>query len=99
MLQVPGGIHLGVTVQLATGMTEFTPIGHFKLISAENLPLLVRQVSLVADWYAWVFAGTQCDTARVDVKTNWRKHVKFEFNETNLLNNYALLCIQFSGFS
>jgi hypothetical protein len=53
-------------------MTEFTPVGHFKLISAENLPLLVRQLSSVADWYAWVFAGTQCDTARVDVKTNWR---------------------------
>jgi tuberous sclerosis protein 2 len=53
-------------------MTEFTPVGHFKLISAENLPLLVRQLSLVADWYAWVFAGTQSDTARVDVKTNWR---------------------------
>lgn len=61
-----------VTVQSAGGMTEFTPVGHFKLISAENLPLLVRQLSLVADWYAWVFAGTQCDTARVDVKTNWR---------------------------
>jgi hypothetical protein len=53
-------------------MTEFTPIGHFKLISAENLPLLVRQLSLVADWYAWVFAGTQRDTVRVDLKTNWR---------------------------
>jgi len=61
-----------VTVQSADGMTEFTPVGHFKLISAQNLPLLVRQLSLVADWYAWVFAGTQCDTARVDVKTNWR---------------------------
>lgn len=61
-----------VTVQLAAGMTEFTPIGHFKLISAENLPLLVRQLSLVADWYAWVFAGTQHDTVRVDLKTNWR---------------------------
>jgi len=61
-----------VIVQSAAGMTEFTPIGHFKLISAENLPLLVRQLSLVADWYAWVFAGTQRDTVRVDLKTNWR---------------------------
>ena len=61
-----------VTVQTAAGMTEFTPIGHFKLISAENLPLLVRQLSLVADWYAWVFSGTQRDTMRVDIKTNWR---------------------------
>ncbi|TFK69798.1 hypothetical protein BDN72DRAFT_796169 [Pluteus cervinus] len=60
-----------VTVQRAPGMTEFTPIGHFKLISAENLPLLVRQISLLADWFASVFAQTQHDTARVEVKTNW----------------------------
>ncbi|KAF9446530.1 hypothetical protein P691DRAFT_803822 [Macrolepiota fuliginosa MF-IS2] len=60
-----------VTIQRAPGMTEFTPVGNFKIISAENLPLLVRQLSLLADWFAAVFAQTQRDTARVEMKTNW----------------------------
>lgn len=60
-----------VTIQQAPGMTEFAPVGFFKLISAENLPLLVRQLSLLADWFASVFAETQKDTARVEVTTNW----------------------------
>jgi hypothetical protein len=65
-----------VTVQSAPGMTEFTPIGHYKLISAENLPLLVRQLSLLADWFASFFAGTQHDTIRIEMKTNW--HTRLE---------------------
>ncbi|KAI0297014.1 hypothetical protein B0F90DRAFT_1819566 [Multifurca ochricompacta] len=44
-----------VTVQRAPGMAEFTPIGNFKLMSAKNLPLLVRQLSLLGDWFASVF--------------------------------------------
>ncbi|PPQ90259.1 hypothetical protein CVT25_013084 [Psilocybe cyanescens] len=60
-----------VTIQLAPGMTEFAPVGHFKLISSENLPLLVRQLSLLADWFATIFAETQRDTVRVETKTNW----------------------------
>lgn len=65
-----------VTVQRAPGMTEFAPVGHFKLISAENLPLLVRQLSLLADWFASVFAHTHNDTVRVEMKTNW--HTRLE---------------------
>jgi len=65
-----------VTVQRAPGMTDFAPVGHFKLISAENLPLLVRQLSLLADWFASVFAHTQKDTVRVEMKTNW--HTRLE---------------------
>ncbi|KAF9526068.1 hypothetical protein CPB83DRAFT_506716 [Crepidotus variabilis] len=61
-----------VTIQSAPGMTEFTPVAHSKLISADNLPLLVRQLSLLSDWYAWVFAETQHDTSRLELKTNWR---------------------------
>lgn len=60
-----------VTVQRAPGMTEFAPVGYFKVISAENLPLLIRHLSLLADWFAAVFAQTQRDTAHVEVKTNW----------------------------
>ncbi|KAH8993171.1 hypothetical protein EDB92DRAFT_1934600 [Lactarius akahatsu] len=65
-----------VTVQHAPGMTEFTPIGNFKLISAENLPLLVRQLSLLADWFASVFQNTQGDTVQVEVPTNWRARLQ-----------------------
>ncbi|KAF9005255.1 hypothetical protein BDQ17DRAFT_1541218 [Cyathus striatus] len=65
-----------VTVQRAPGMTEFAPVGHFKLISAENLPLLVRQLSLLADWFASIFSNTRNDTARVEIKTNWQMRLE-----------------------
>ena len=64
-----------VTVQSAPGMPEFAPLGHFKLISAENLPLLVRQLSLLADWFASVFAHTHRDTVRLEMKTNWHNRL------------------------
>ncbi|KAL0952291.1 hypothetical protein HGRIS_006581 [Hohenbuehelia grisea] len=60
-----------LTVQRAPGMPEFVPVSHFKIISAESLPLLVRQLSLLADWFASVFERTQNDTARVEMRTNW----------------------------
>ena len=65
-----------VIVQRAPGMTAFSPIGNFKLISAENLPLLVRQLSLIGDWFASVFQHTQCDTAQVELQTNWRARLQ-----------------------
>jgi tuberous sclerosis protein 2 len=65
-----------VNVQLASGMPEFLPIGDFKLISAENLPLLVRQLSLLADWFASVFEHTQNDTVKVEMTTNWQSRLR-----------------------
>lgn len=65
-----------VTVQRAPGMTEFTPVGNFKLISAENLPLYVRQLSLLSEWFAVVFQGTNQDTSRIEVPTNWRSRLQ-----------------------
>lgn len=65
-----------ITVQRAPGMPEFAPVGHFKLISAESLPLFVRQLSLMGDWFASVFANTQRDTERVEMKTNWRMRLE-----------------------
>ncbi|KAK7440051.1 Tuberous sclerosis 2-like protein [Stygiomarasmius scandens] len=64
-----------VTVQRAEGMMDFTPIGEYKLISAENLPLLVRRLSLLADWFALVFSKTERDTARLEVRTNWQERL------------------------
>ncbi|KAF8064156.1 hypothetical protein FPV67DRAFT_1671906 [Lyophyllum atratum] len=65
-----------VNVQRAPGMTEFAPTGHFKLISAESLPLFVRQLSQLADWFASVFAQTQGDTVQVEMTTNWRRRLE-----------------------
>lgn len=65
-----------VTIQSAPGMTEFAPIGFFKLISAENLPLLIRQLSLLADWFASIFSATKHDTVQEEMKTNW--HARLE---------------------
>ncbi|KAJ7202794.1 hypothetical protein GGX14DRAFT_462320 [Mycena pura] len=64
-----------LTVQRAPDMPEFAPVGPFKLISAKNLPLLVRQLSLLADWFASVFAHTRRDTQRVEFVTNWQSRL------------------------
>jgi tuberous sclerosis 2 len=61
-----------VTIQRAPGLMEFTPLGEFKLISAENLPMLIRSLSLLADSFASVFAETEHDTQQTEVKTNWQ---------------------------
>ncbi|OAX40753.1 hypothetical protein K503DRAFT_864370 [Rhizopogon vinicolor AM-OR11-026] len=65
-----------VTIQRAPGMRDFTPVGGFKLISAEQLPLLVRQLSLLADWFASVFERTERDTKEVEMITNWRARLQ-----------------------
>lgn len=65
-----------LTVQRAAGMPEFTPIGEFKLISAENLPLLVRQLSLLADWFVTVHQQTKGDTEKLEMTTNWRARLQ-----------------------
>lgn len=65
-----------VTVQRAPGMIDFTPIGDFKLISAEKLPHLVRELSLLADWFASIFRHTEGDTVREEITTNWRSRLQ-----------------------
>jgi tuberous sclerosis protein 2 len=65
-----------VTVQRAPGMPEFTPVGDFKLISADNLPLLVRQLSHLADWFASVWQQTENDTKRIEMTTNWQARLQ-----------------------
>ncbi|KAH8084923.1 hypothetical protein BXZ70DRAFT_995210 [Cristinia sonorae] len=65
-----------LTVQRAPGMPEFTPVGDFKLISAEQLPLLVRQLSLLSDWFISVFQHTQQDTVKTEMTTNWRSRLQ-----------------------
>ncbi|KAG6820388.1 hypothetical protein H0H93_001158 [Arthromyces matolae] len=65
-----------LTVQRASGMTEFAPVGHFKVISAESLPLFVRQLSRLSDWFASVFSNTKYDTESLEMTTNWRRRLE-----------------------
>ncbi|KAF7795197.1 hypothetical protein EIP86_006346 [Pleurotus ostreatoroseus] len=72
-----------LTVQRAPGMPEFTPVGEFKLVSAESLPLLVRQLSLLADWFVTVYqetggdgAGGSSDEGHREFTTNWRARLQ-----------------------
>lgn len=65
-----------ITVQRAPGMTDFTPIGNFKLISAAKLPHLIRQLSLLADWFASIFRHTNNDTTKEEIHTNWRSRLQ-----------------------
>ncbi|KAG8963929.1 Tuberous sclerosis 2-like protein [Tulasnella sp. 419] len=65
-----------VTCQRAEGMAEFGPIGEFKLIAAENLPLFVRKVSLFADFFALVYKFTANDTKKAEYVTNWRHRLQ-----------------------
>jgi tuberous sclerosis 2 len=65
-----------VTLQRAPGMPDFTPIGEFKLISAAQLPLLVRQLSLLTDWFVMVYQHTVNDTQQLEMITNWRSRLQ-----------------------
>ncbi|KAL5510981.1 hypothetical protein ACEPAG_3700 [Sanghuangporus baumii] len=65
-----------LTVQLAEGMAEFAPIGDYKIISARMLSIFVRQLSIVADWYASIFKDTLRGTERNEIVTNWRARLE-----------------------
>ncbi len=59
-----------VTLQRAPGIPDFRPSGDFNLISAATLPLVIRQMSLMADHIAQVFV--QADRG-VEFVSNWRR--------------------------
>ena len=56
-------------------MAEFSPIGDFKIVSAKSLPIIVRQISQVASWYAQIFSDTNHDRERKEFVTNWRQRL------------------------
>ncbi|KAI3612722.1 hypothetical protein WG66_014634 [Moniliophthora roreri] len=65
-----------VSVQRCEGMGEFAPIpGDGALVSGEGLPTLIRQMGLLADWFAYVFSKTERDTVREEVRTNWQERL------------------------
>jgi tuberous sclerosis 2 len=61
-----------LTIQRAPKMVAFTPLGDFKIISAEGLPFFVRQLGLHSDWFAKIFSETNGDTLQREIQTNWR---------------------------
>ncbi|KAG8856912.1 Tuberous sclerosis 2-like protein [Tulasnella sp. 330] len=65
-----------VSCQRAPGMPEFGPLGNFKLVSSDSLPAFVRQVSLLADFFAPVWIHTQRDTRTAEYVTNWRARLQ-----------------------
>lgn len=60
-----------VTIQRAPDVIDFTPVGNFKLISADNLPQFVRQLSLLTDWFGAVFIRTDRGRQKDEYQTNW----------------------------
>lgn len=66
-----------VTMQRMAGMPEFGPIGDFKLVSAESLAPLLRQVSLLADFFSEVYVATDKDTSTHEYVTNWRRRLQY----------------------
>lgn len=63
-----------VTIQRRPGIPAFSPIGDFKLVSAKSLPLIVRQISLLASHVAQIYQAT--DMAGGEYITNWRQRYK-----------------------
>ncbi|EFI26920.1 tuberin [Coprinopsis cinerea okayama7 len=64
-----------VIVQTAEGMTECTPVGQFKIVSAVNLPHIVRHLCIFADCFTSIFSSTDHDTLRVEIKSNWNSRL------------------------
>ncbi|CAE6432756.1 unnamed protein product [Rhizoctonia solani] len=65
-----------VVLQRAPGMPEFGMIGEFKIVSAKCLPAVVRQTSMLADFFAQIYVHTHHDTTREEYITPWRARLR-----------------------
>ncbi|KAF8595655.1 hypothetical protein BDV93DRAFT_97014 [Ceratobasidium sp. AG-I] len=65
-----------VLLQRAPGMPEFGMIGEFKIVSAKCLPNIIRQTSMLADFFAQIYVHTQHDTRREEYVTPWRQRLR-----------------------
>ncbi|EJU00534.1 Rap/Ran-GAP [Dacryopinax primogenitus] len=61
-----------LTMQRAPGMPEFGPTGTLKIVSARNLPSVVRQISLLADFFTTIWTFTSGDRRRDEWVSSWR---------------------------
>ena len=66
-----------VTMQRMPGMPDFGPIGDFRLVSGNCLGPLMRQVSLLADFFSEVYEATDKDTSSHEYITNWRRRLQY----------------------
>jgi tuberous sclerosis protein 2 len=65
-----------VLLQRAPGMPEFGMIGEFKIVSAKCLPNIIRQTSMLADFFAQIYVHTGHDTVREEYVTPWRQRLR-----------------------
>jgi tuberous sclerosis protein 2 len=61
-----------LTMQRQENMPDFGPIADFKIVSAVNLPLFVRRICFLADWFCKVYSATEVDKVNPEFVTNWR---------------------------
>jgi len=66
-----------LTLQRAEGVPEFGPLGEFKLLSLKNLPSYVRQISILASFFAQVYDFTKRDTRYEEYVTSWRRRLGY----------------------
>jgi hypothetical protein len=78
-----------VSVQSAPGMTECTPVGQFKIVSAVNLPDYVRQLTVFTDCFTSIFSTTVHDTQRVEIITNWNARLDAMGRFRKQINDYV----------
>ncbi|EJD51560.1 hypothetical protein AURDEDRAFT_56788 [Auricularia subglabra TFB-10046 SS5] len=65
-----------LTVQRAHDLPIFDPVGEYKIIRAESLPLYVRQLGLLASFLSRVFIETDRDKKKTEFVTNWRRRLQ-----------------------
>lgn len=56
-------------------MTECTPVGQFKIVSAVNLPNYTRQLVVLTDVFTGIFSHTYHDTQRIEIISNWNSRL------------------------
>ena len=78
-----------ITLQTSPKLPRVTPIGEFKIVSAERLSLVLRHFSLLASLFtnAWERTGRDSEdpTERIPFLTNWQQRLRFITNSERLL--------------
>lgn len=67
-----------VTLQTASNLPRITPIGEFKIVSAEKLSQVLRHFTLLASLFckAWEMTGMDSDR-RYPLQTNWQGRLRY----------------------
>lgn len=76
-----------VTLQTAPGLPRVTPIGEFKIVSADKLSIVLRHFTLLASFFcnAWVETGRDSDF-RIPLQTNWQQRLRYITNAEQYLS-------------